>query len=201
MRRTVALLPRTIPTTRRQATGLTSRAQEALPLRDSAGIPPDFAGNHDTPLSRGRQDPTRATGRQVSSVPRSLARKPPIRDRVRVRKGGRSTAAGDPDCAAVACRFARDGEGIMFRHHRVLPPLASAVVAAAGPLAARVDAESRRSALCRAAPFRASTFRKASLSLSHDPTGRKAASGALLVPSTRTCCRRCPRRMSARASS
>jgi hypothetical protein len=35
-------------------------------LRDSAGITPDFAGNHDTPLLRGGEDPTSGTGQQTS---------------------------------------------------------------------------------------------------------------------------------------
>ena len=42
-----------IPTTRRQATGLGPQVG-ALPLRDSAGIAPDFADILDTPRSRGK---------------------------------------------------------------------------------------------------------------------------------------------------
>ena len=51
-------------------------ARGALPLRDSAGITPDFAGNHDTPLSRGRQRLPRPADDTLTSPSSPIAGSP-----------------------------------------------------------------------------------------------------------------------------
>ncbi len=52
----------------KQATGLVRRAPKhgtALPLRDSAGIAPDFADVHTTPVFRGANQLTASPGRTI----------------------------------------------------------------------------------------------------------------------------------------